>query len=129
MVKDEKKLYLTTNDIICLHNVIISKTGGESGILNKGNLEYIVDVMKNPFYPMHIFDLAVFLIFKIILNHPFADGNKRTGYESMVTFLNKNGYSLQSTPEDVVKLTVSIACGQVDEQYVKNWITQRLAKD
>ncbi|NJP10112.1 MAG: type II toxin-antitoxin system death-on-curing family toxin [Leptolyngbyaceae cyanobacterium RU_5_1] len=47
------------------------------------------------------------------MNHPFVDGNKRTAFAAMDTFLRLNGYALTLSDEQAYVLVVQIANGQV----------------
>ena len=67
-----------------IHDKIISKSGGEKGLLNYGNLDFAVSQMKTTEGLGH---KAAVLLFGIIAKHPFVDGNKRTGLISAETFL------------------------------------------
>jgi death-on-curing protein len=55
-------------------------------------------------------------LFHITKNHAFVDGNKRTGYGVMVTFLNLNDYELNMTPEEAEKLTMQVADNKVSKE-------------
>lgn len=62
-----------------------------------------------------IFAQAAAYLFHIINNHAFIDGNKRTAFDVMVTFLNINDYELDMTSEEAYQLTIQVAEGQVSK--------------
>ncbi len=80
-------IYLTMEEIIEIHDRIIKEFGGESGISNKGNLEFTLSKMR---IPKDIYRKAAVLMTGIIESHVFVDGNKRTGLEAARVFLKEN---------------------------------------
>lgn len=84
--------YLTLNDVLELYSLIMKQSGGLVGIHNLGALESALAQPHMTFsgeelYPM-IVEKASALGFTIIKNHPFVDGNKRTGHERWRYFLS-----------------------------------------
>lgn len=90
--------YLTTQEILQIHDDIIKETGGYAGILSYGNLDFIVNQME---IPKTIERAATVLFYGILTSHPFVDGNKRTGLEIMKTFLYMNGKKFVAKDNDV----------------------------
>ena len=95
--------YLNINQILAIHSEVIEQAGGSRGIRNIGLVDSAVARPQATFggkdlYP-DIFSKAACLGHSLIRNHPFVDGNKRTGYMSMRLFLNINGYDMKA-PED-----------------------------
>jgi len=79
---------LTKNKIIELHNKIIKETGGESGILFEGTLDFIEKfLLSDSSNEKDILRFASKILSRIIRGHPFIDGNKRTGFEATDVFL------------------------------------------
>ncbi len=58
----------------------------------------------------------------IIRNHPFADGNKRTGFVTGVLFLELNGFDLKASEEDATQAVMSLAAGTLDEANYTAWL-------
>jgi len=119
--------YLSVDDIIELHRDIIEQTGGEAGILNRGNLEFIVGFVRSQVYTVEIDDiflLVAMLAKGIISRHPFLDANKRTGIEVADIFLRKNGYYLTFEPEESVEFTLSVALGEMDIISIHEWFVE-----
>ncbi len=63
-----------------------------------------------------VFEKAVALLFSIIKNHPFVDGNKRTGLHAAITFLELNGHDIAATDSKLVKLGLDITSNLFDEK-------------
>jgi death-on-curing protein len=92
--------YMGLGEVLHLHRRIIEHSGGTPGILNLGAIKSAVKQPQMTFgvvdlYPTVVGKAAV-LAFSIVRNHPFIDGNKRTGHAAMEVFLVLNGY------EDIV---------------------------
>ena len=72
-------------------------------------------------------DLAAALIFGVVRNHPFVDGNKRTGFVLGVMFLELNGLQFGATEEDATQAVRLLAAGDLDENSFKNWLSDNIA--
>jgi death-on-curing protein len=123
--------YITVDEVIKLHKEILNETGGEYGILNKGNLEFIVDFIKSQIFSMKITDIfyiASLIARGIIAGHPFVDGNKRAGIEATDLFLRKNGYYLDMIPKDGVEFTISIAKNERNIDFIRYWLKEHSKK-
>ena len=62
-----------------------------------------------------ILDMAAAYTAGIVRNHPFIDGNKRTGFVVGILFLEMNGYAFTASEEDAAQAVLSLAAGSVDE--------------
>ena len=63
-----------------------------------------------------------------VLNHPFLDGNKRTGFMLAATFLELNGMEFAATEESVVEMTLALAGGKVREVAYAKWLSENSSK-
>jgi len=59
-----------------------------------------------------VFEMAGAYLFHIVRNHPFLDGNKRTGAACAAIFLELNGFQLSAHPDEFTELTMSVARGE-----------------
>jgi death on curing protein len=59
--------------------------------------------------------MAAAYVTGIVLNHPFLDGNKRTGFLTGYIFLNRNGYEFTASEAEAAQAVVELAAGRVDE--------------
>lgn len=84
---------LTVSDVIKIHDKIILRYGGCTGLRSKHLLESAVGRIDTGYYDT-IFEMAAALFEGIYLNHPFLDGNKRTAFCTLYVFLRLNGLSL-----------------------------------
>ena len=121
---------LSEANIRMLHKNLIDAFGGSDGIRDPGLLESAVNAPFQTFagralYP-GIYRKAAQLAFGIIRNHPFIDGNKRTGAHSMLVFLELNGVTLQYEQEELIDIILSVASGQADADELFHWICAHL---
>jgi len=74
-------------------------------------------------YP-DIFAKAAILIYLLIKNHPFVDGNKRTGLFALFEFLERNGFTINSPPEELYRFTLDIATSTLSKEQIAEWLRQ-----
>jgi len=104
-------------DVEQIHKLVIDTFGGAHGTRDLSLLE---SALKRPFqtfenkelYPTAI-DKAASLIESIVNNHPFIDGNKRTGYVLMRLLLLQNGFDIKASQQDEYEFVMSIASGKM----------------
>jgi death-on-curing protein len=96
--------YLTLGEVLELYHRIIRQSGGSQGIRDLGALESALAQPRMTFgnqelYPT-VVEKASALGFSLIKNHPFVDGNKRTGHAAMETFLVLNGFEIDASVDE-----------------------------
>ncbi len=69
-----------------------------------------------------VFDLAAAYAFGIIRNHPFVDGNERTGFLAACAFLGLNGWELMAPEAEAVAAVLALAKGEMDEAGFADWL-------
>lgn len=111
--------YLETEEIVNIHNEIIERSGGHSGIINYGNLDFAASQMKTT---EGLTRKAAILLFAVVAKHPFVDGNKRTGLVAAETFLRLNGKKLVATDKDIWIKLHKISQGEMNISQIANWI-------
>jgi death on curing protein len=72
--------------------------------------------------------MAAAYAFGIAQNHPFVDGNKRTGFVVATTFLLLNGYDLTATEQEVVTTFLLLAQGQLAEEALSGWFGRNIVQ-
>ena len=118
--------YLYPKQILYLHQQIAALSGGDAGLRDEGLLESAVyrpqaSFGGQEFYP-DVFHKASAMGHSIIRNHPFIDGNKRTGFETMRLFLRINGYDVRAAEEKKFKFAMGIAEGNLTEMAIAEWL-------
>ena len=127
-MKKSKKPLITVEEIISIHDYLIDRFGGERGILNIGEIEFIVDwVNSHPEKPL-FWKVAV-LMRGIISAHPFIDGNKRTGFEVAETILNSEGYEITATDDEAFSFILKLAREVMDIDEIVEWLERKHKKN
>ena len=100
-----------------LHVEQLRLHGGATGLRDEGMLESALyrPQQKEAYGQPDLCDLAAAYLYGIVKNHPFVDGNKRTGLAAADLFLYFNGFSLEAEQEDLIQLVTMVASGQIDE--------------
>ena len=117
---------LDTTDVLLLHKMIFKKTEGTPGVRDIGVLESSIyhayaTFEEKDLYPS-IEEKAARQAYGIIRNHPFIDGNKRTGLLLMLVFLELNNIRLKFSQSELVKLGTEIADGKLKSSDITKWI-------
>lgn len=81
-----------------MHDDQIARYGGASGVRDLGQLEAAVFRPQSGYYPDLIAEAAA-LWESLSQNHPFIDGNKRTAFAAVYTFLAINGVTITADAE------------------------------
>lgn len=121
---------LSKRQILLLHSALIAESGGTDGIRDEGLLDSAISTPFQTFsgkdlYPT-VLEKAVRLGFGLIRNHPFLDGNKRIGTHAMLVFLALNNVTLSYEDENLIKIILSVASGELDADGLLRWIQQHL---
>ena len=116
--------WLTRQMVLAIHDEALAMFGGLAGVRDEGLLDSAIDRPKNlAAYAASpsLFALAASLCFGLVKNHPFLDGNKRTGLLSARAFLFLNGQVFEPTELDEVNTMVAVAAGEADETALARW--------
>ena len=107
----------TQQFIEALHAEQLRLHGGAAGTRDSGLLESALyrPIQKEAYGEPTLAELAAAYLFGIVKNHPFVDGNKRTGFAAADLFLYFNGFNLEAEPEDIIHLVLMVAAGEIDE--------------
>jgi len=72
-----------------------------------------------------LFEMAAAYLYHIVQNHPFVDGNKRTGAAVAIIFLAMNGVEIEADEEGLVNLTLAVARSKVGKSEIADFFRQR----
>ena len=113
-----------------VHDDQLAEHGGATGVRDAGLLDSALARPLNAFaYGVEdIFDLAALYAAGVVKNHPFIDGNKRTGFILSELFLNANGWWLDASDEDVIASVLLLASGEWDERSYAVWLRENASK-
>lgn len=122
--------YLTLGEVLELHGRVVAESGGATAIRDLGALESAVAQPRTTFGGEDLYpDLAAkaaALGFSLIQNHPFVDGNKRTGHAALETFLVLNGAELDAPVAEAERVVLEVAAGARDRAGFLEWVRQRM---
>jgi len=112
--------FLSLDEVLELHADQISSFGGTPGVRDEGLLESALAqpqaTFGGQFLHPTISEQAAAYLYHIAMNHPFIDGNKRTAFAVMDTFLRLNGCALNLTDDRVYDLVMRVARGTMTKE-------------
>lgn len=118
--------YVSAEDLLVLHAMIIDASGGSNGVRDPHLLASIAEKPAACFagadlYPT-LWNKAAILFEGLVNYHVFVDGNKRTGFVATARFLSMNGYAFMASNEDVVTTTLNVATKNISQEELAAWI-------
>jgi death on curing protein len=118
--------FLSLEDVLSLHADQVALYGGCQGVRDLGLLESAIAHPQATFGGQHLhkdlFEMAAAYLFHIVQNHPFLDGNKRTGALAALVFLDFNGVEVDAPRGSLYALTMSVATGQTGKVEVAEFL-------
>ncbi|HEX9570424.1 MAG TPA: type II toxin-antitoxin system death-on-curing family toxin [Rhodospirillales bacterium] len=127
---DEPK-WLTVDIVLAIHDEQLVQFGGADGLRDPGLLE---SGLTRPINRRHyqpdasLFELAAAYAAGIIRNHPFVDGNKRTGLLAVHVFLHLNGWRFDPNQAEEVQMILALASGDLEDDELARWIERNSRK-
>lgn len=117
---------ISVQQALSIHKTAIEKFGGSEGIRDRGSLE---SALSRPFQTFDGVDLYASIEEKaaaagesIIINHPFVDGNKRTGYILMEAILRYGNKKIVSSDDLVYQFVIDISIGKIRFDKIVTWL-------
>lgn len=110
--------------VFAAHDLSLAQFGGGAGIRDVAMLDSALGKPINliAYGKPSLFDLAASYAFGIIKNHPFVDGNKRTGFVVAVVFLEINGITFRASEVSAALQTMALAAGEISESAYSDWL-------
>jgi death-on-curing protein len=119
-------LFLDLQRVLRTHISLIEHYGGAVGVRDIGLLHSAIAMPQasfgGSFLHNDLFEMAAAYLYHIVQNHPFVDGNKRTGSACAIIFLALNGIELQGDEEGLVELTLAVAKGQIGKRQIAEFL-------
>jgi len=117
---------ITVEQALGIHEMVVKQFGGSMGVRDAGGLE---SALARPFqtfggedlYP-DLFSKAAAIGESIIINHPFIDGNKRTGYVLMESILRFGGIKIIAANDKLYNFVISISTGETKFEEIVEWL-------
>ena len=104
--------------VLTLHERLLALHGGASGLRDETLLKSALARPQQYFAyseNVDIIRMAAIYTAGIVQNHPFVDGNKRTGFVIGILFLELNGFLFSATEEDAVQAVLGVAAGTLED--------------
>lgn len=119
-----KPVWLLKAAVLAAHERLLSEFGGASGVRDAGLLDSALARPDNLFAygQPDVLEMAAAYAFGIVRNHPFVDGNKRTGFTAAIVFLELNGEIFAASEADATIQTLALAAGDLDEPAYAAWL-------
>lgn len=122
-----ERIWIEEGEALILHERLLALHGGAPGLRDRGLLasaiarprQHVAYAEASP----DIVQLAAVYTAGILQNHPFVDGNKRTGFVLGVLFLELNGHRFLATQEDTANAVLALAAGKMSEQDYAAFLT------
>jgi death-on-curing protein len=125
--------YISVEDVFIIHKRMIAIGGGSAGLRDMGLLYSAVERPKATFggrdlYPS-LFYKAGALLQSLMGNHPFEDGNKRTGFFSTLFFLEQNNIVVHPTEKDIIAFCSDVVVKKYSIEQISTWLEIHVQKE
>ncbi len=119
-------VFLGLEEVLEIHADLIETFGGSSGVRDMGLLESALSMPRagsgGVYFHADVHEMAAAYLFHIVKNHPFVDGNKRTGALSAHVFLRLNGILLDCSNDELAEQVIAIAEGRQDKRSTTDFL-------
>ena len=126
-MKKKEPLWIEERDVLAIHDRLLALHGGATGLRDLGLLQ---SALARP-HQHHAYadksdvvEMAALYTAGIVRNHPFVDGNKRTGFVIGVLFLELHGFDFKASEEDATLAVMALAAGTLDEAAYTAWLRE-----
>jgi death on curing protein len=120
---------ISLEELVWMHTVAVTELGGSQGIRDRGLLESAIARALASFGRKNLYDnpfkRAAALAERLVLNHGFVDGNKRTAMYAMAAWLEREGYVLEAARGELRDFALAIAAHKLSAEQVANWLGKR----
>ena len=123
----KKPVWILHQVVLAIHDVLLAEFGGAPGIRDESLLESALARPLNlwSYEKPNLFRLATAYTHGIVKNHPFVDGNKRTGYVIGGIFLERNGQNLNASEEEATAAIMALVSNAITEEDFAHWLRDK----
>jgi death on curing protein len=121
----KEPLWIEERDVLAIHDRLLAIHGGAPGLRDRGLLQSaLARPRQHHAYGNSgdIVAMAALYTAGIVRNHPFVDGNKRTGFVIGVLFLELHGFEFKASEEEATRAVFELAAGTLDETEFATWL-------
>lgn len=125
----KEPVWIDETDVYAFHQEMLAMFGGLAGLRDEGLLLSALSRPQSLFQyeDPSLFEMAAAYAHGIVKNHPFLDGNKRSGFMTAALFLEVNGQSFGASEEEVVSHTRALAAGEIGAEEYSVWLNASCA--
>lgn len=122
-------VWLSRNLILAIHDEQLAEHGGAVGVRDEGLLDSALarPLNRAGYGEPDIAELAALYAIAIAHNHPFVDGNKRSAFAALFTFLDLNGASFAPAEVDATMTILRLAAGEITDEEFTDWVRTNTA--
>lgn len=123
--KRKEPLWIEERDALAIHDRLLALHGGTTGLRDRGLLDSaLARPRQHHAYAKtsDVVEMAALYTAGIVRNHPFVDGNKRTGFVIGVLFLELHGFDFTASQADATQAVMALAAGTIDEAGYAAWL-------
>jgi len=129
----EKIIFIELAEAIRIHNGQIEEHGGIYGVRDAQLLDSALNTPQASFSGQYLhknlYEMAAAYAYHIIRNHPFLDGNKRTGILLALIFLKINGISKKFKQNELYELSIKIATSKISKKEIAQFFREKTVKN
>jgi len=122
--------FLTNEEVLEIHADQLQRYGGAAGLRDSALLEAAVAAaragMGGEFFHKDLFEMAAALLYALVKNHAFVDGNKRVGTAAALVFLSVNGIEIRPGEPELSDLVIAVATGTVSRGEVASYFRSHI---
>jgi death-on-curing protein len=125
--KRKEPLWIEERDVLAIHDRLLALHGGATGVRDRDLLESaLARPRQHHAYAntSDVVEMAALYTAGIVRNHPFVDGNKRTGFVIGVLFLELHGFEFKASEADASQAVMALAAGTLDEAASTAWLRE-----
>ncbi len=125
--KRKEPLWIEERDVLAIHDRLLALHGGATGVRDRNLLESaLARPRQHHSYAKtsDVVEMAELYTAGIVRNHPFIDGNKRTGFVIGVLFLELHGFDFMASEADATQAVMALASGTLDEAAYTAWLRE-----
>ncbi len=123
----KEPLWIEARDVLAIHDRLLALYGGAAGLRDRGLLKSALARPRQSYTyseTSDVIEMAALYTAGIVRNHPFIDGNKRTGFVIGVLFLELHGFDFKASEADATQAVMALAAGTLDEAGYAAWLRE-----
>ncbi|HTM12081.1 MAG TPA: type II toxin-antitoxin system death-on-curing family toxin [Bryobacteraceae bacterium] len=127
----KQPIWVARQTVDALHTDLLAEHGGAPGLRDEGLLESALARPRQIFAYSNcdLLQLAAAYVTGIVRNHPFVDGNKRSGFMTGYVFLERNGFDFTASEADAAQAVLELAAGTIEETGFALFLRDHVKRD